>query len=137
MTRAVVDTNIFIRAITNDHPTMSEASRGLIQRAARGDVALVTSEAVIAEVCFVLTSPAIYGLNRSDVAEALRPVVALRALRLPDKEIILAALDRWSMSEQRKFVDCLVVERALAGDALVYSYDRGLDRVPGLIRREP
>jgi predicted nucleic acid-binding protein len=137
MTRAVVDTNIFVRALTLDHPEMSADSQDLFRRAVRGEVALATSEAVIAEVCYVLTSRTIYGIDRATVAKLLRPMLMVRALHLPDKGLVLAALDRWASTEQRKFVDCLVVERALAGDAQVYSYDRGLDRVAGLTRREP
>jgi predicted nucleic acid-binding protein len=137
MNRAVVDTNIFVRALTGDHPTMSPASRELFRRAGRGDVLLETSEAVVAEVCYVLTSPRTYQLSRMAAAEVLRPLLQLRALRLPNKEVLLSALDRWSTSAQRKFVDCLVVEHALSQSEAVYSYDRALDRVAGLRRLEP
>jgi predicted nucleic acid-binding protein len=137
MTRALVDTNIFVRAVTGDHPTMSPASRDLFRRAGRGDVLLETSEAVVAEVCYVLTSPRTYQLSRMAAAEVLRPLLKLRALRLPNKEVLLSALGRWSTSTQRKFVDCLIVEHALSHSEAVYSYDRALDRVEGLRRFEP
>jgi predicted nucleic acid-binding protein len=137
VTRAIVDTNVFVRALTGDHPAMSAACRDLFRRAARGEVALATSEAVVAEVCYVLTSRATYALDRATVAKVLRPVLSLRALGLNDKRVVLAALDRWAMGEQRKFVDCLIAEHALAGGGPVYSYDRGFDRIAGLLRHEP
>ncbi len=51
-----IDTNIFIRFLTKDDPVKAAACYRLFEQAQRQEIELVTSEAVIAEVVFVLSS---------------------------------------------------------------------------------
>ncbi len=51
-----VDTNIFIRYLTKDDPREAQACFELFQKAQRRGVQLTTSEAIIAEVVYVLSS---------------------------------------------------------------------------------
>ncbi len=131
-----VDTNVFVRLLTGDDPEKERRSLALFQRAQRGEIGLVTSESVVAEVVFVL-SGATYRVPRPAVATALRPVLINPGLRIDHKRSMMAALDLWEHSNL-DFEDCLSVEHvrraALAG---IYSYDRDFDRVPGIVRREP
>ncbi len=61
-----LDANYFLRAITN--PTSPETARmqriaaDLLRRAEQGAVELTTSDAVIAEVAFIVTSTNVYAL---------------------------------------------------------------------------
>ncbi len=111
-------------------------SRDLLQRAQQGDVTLVTSETVVAEIVYVLTR-ATYRLPRSDIADALRSILANPGLHVDHKRSVVAAVDTWAASSL-DFEDCLSVEHvrraSLAGTS---SYDRDFDRVPGIVRLEP
>ena len=51
-----VDANVFLRHLTRDDPTMAAACFAVFQRAQRNEVAITTSETVVAEVVYVLTS---------------------------------------------------------------------------------
>ena len=62
-----VDTNIFIRLIVADDPTKTRACLALFQRVRAGLVHLITSESVIAEAIYVLSSRRLYALGRSDI----------------------------------------------------------------------
>ena len=98
---------------------------------------LITSESVIAEIVYVLSSRATYRMPRADVAAALRPVLTISGLRIEHKESILRALDLWE-SSPLDFEDCLSVEhlrRANLSD--IFSYDGHFDRVLGISRLEP
>ena len=100
-------------------------------------MSLVTSESIIAEITFVLSSKATYGISRPLVATALRPVLANPGLRVDHKRSILRALDTWE-SSNLDFEDCLSVEHVRrAGLDGIYSYDRDFDRVPDIRRLEP
>jgi uncharacterized protein len=132
-----VDTNIFLRLLTRDDPRKAARCLGLFQRAQRGEVSLVTSESIIAEITFVLSSKATYRLPRVTVATALRPVLANPGLRVDHKGAVLRALDIWEGSNL-DFEDCLSVEHVRRADlAGIYSYDRDFDRVPDIRRLEP
>jgi predicted nucleic acid-binding protein len=131
-----VDANIFIRLITADDPAKSSRCLELFKRAERGEAQLVTSEAIVAEVIYVLSSPALYRLGRPDIAARLRPLLELRGLQLDHKRSLLLALDLYEKSKL-DFEDCIAIRHAerleLAG---ILSFDRGLDRFSNL-RIEP
>ena len=132
-----VDANIFVRLLTRDDPQQSRRSLALFQRAERGEVELMTSEAVVAEVVYVLASPVLYATPRPEVAARLGAALVNKDLRLDHKESVLLALDRYGTTNLH-FADCLCVEHAQR-EALtgIYSYDQDLDRVPGVRRLEP
>ncbi len=133
-----LDTNVIIRYLTGDDPEKERASGALLGRLDRGEEEVMSSESVIAEVVYVLTSRAHYGVQPREAAERLKPVVLARGLRLPDKRTVLHALDVYASYPFLDFEDALsVAHMATAGLGEIVSYDRGFDRVPGLIRVEP
>jgi predicted nucleic acid-binding protein len=133
-----VDTNVIVRLLARDDAEKANRSFELFQRANNGDLTLTTSEAVVAETVFVLASSRLYGTPRGTIARNLGAVLAGTGLRLENKDVILEALAQYGESNLH-FVDCLCVAHARRSSsaASIYSYDSGLDRVPGIIRLEP
>ena len=134
---AFVDTNVFIRLLTGDDPVKASRCRDLFQQVQNGKVSLVTTSTIVAEVTYVLVSSATYRYPRETIAQGMRPLLALQGLHIERKDEILAALDLWE-SSTLDFEDCLAVEttRRMSLDG-IYSYDRGLDRIPDIRRLEP
>ncbi len=132
------DTNIFVRLLTQDDSEKANRSFELFQRANNGECELTTSEAVIAETIFVFASDRLYGTPRRTIARNPSAVIAGNGLRLEHKDAILEALTQYGESNLH-FVDCLCVAHARRSSSTgsIYSYDRGLDRVPGVRRLEP
>jgi predicted nucleic acid-binding protein len=132
-----VDANIFVRLLTGDDPRKAARSLALFQRAQRGELTLVTSESVIAEVGYVLSSRSTYRIARAAIAAALGPLIADPSLHVEHKESILRSLDLWKDSSL-DFTDCLSAEHVRRADLDgIYSYDRDFDRIPGVRRFEP
>jgi uncharacterized protein len=132
-----VDTNIFIRHLTRDDPEKAQACYQLFLGAQRNEVALTTSEAVIAEVVYVLSSKQLYNLPREQIRALLYPLLTLRGLKLSGRETYLRALDVYASSDL-DFEDAIVVahmERHQLSE--IYSYDRHFDQMSGLTRLEP
>ena len=75
-----VDANVFLRFLTRDDPVKAERVKDLLERAERGEVALLTSESVIAELVFVLSSPRLYNLGRDRIRALLTPILSLKGL---------------------------------------------------------
>ena len=55
--RLFLDTNLFLRFLTNDVPAQADAVERLLRRAAAGEVQLVTSSLVIAEIVPACVGP--------------------------------------------------------------------------------
>jgi uncharacterized protein len=112
--RIFVDTNIFLRFLTNDVPDMATAAEALFRRAAAGEVALVTNAIVLAELVWVLES--YYHLARADVQERAMAVACMDGLVLPDADVVVDALLAYAESNV-DFIDaynvCWMRQRGL------------------------
>ena len=86
----------------------------------------------------MLSSPRLYKLSHADVSARLRLILLLRTLKLPNKRRVLRALDLYSAHSQLDFEDCLTVAQIEQQQIeTLMSYDRGFDRIPGIVRQEP
>ncbi len=133
-----VDTNIFIRFFAADDEKKSEACFRLFQRVQKGEESIATTEAIVAEVVYVLSSPSLYSLSHEEIAARLAPVLSLRGLLLRHKRTYLRALDLYAAHRFLDFEDALAVahmERQHISE--IVTYDRDFDRVPGVKRSEP
>jgi len=135
-----VDANIFLRHLLNDDPVKSPACFALIQSIEQGHVTAWTSELVIAELVWVLSSRQLYNLPRERIRSLLLPLILLILLphlRVPRKRLYVRVFDLY-VSRPIDFIDAyhaaLLEHR---GETELFSYDRDFDRVPGLTRREP
>lgn len=134
---AFVDANIFLRFLTNDDPVKGSACLALFQQARQRTIELATSESVVAEVVYVLSSPRLYNLDRAEIRDRLYPLLSLPGLKLPDQTLFLRALEIY-VSQPVDFEDALTVAHMQSqGLQEIYSYDRDFDRFPELKRREP
>jgi uncharacterized protein len=133
-----LDTNIIFRYLTKDDPAKADACFVLFQRLQNGQEEGTTSEVLLHEVLYVLTSSRHYQLTHADAAARLRPVVDLRGLKLPNKRLYLRELDLYLSSSQLDFGDAVAVARMeTQGSKEVYSYDTDFDDLTTVTRVEP
>jgi len=132
-----VDTNIFLRYLTNDDPTKARKCFELFQKAKVSQINLTTSESVIAEVVYLLASKRVYNLTREEIVTRLRPLLSLPGLKIPYRNVFLRALEIYA-TYSIDFEDALSkahMERQNISD--IYSYDTDFDQLNGLTRLEP
>lgn len=136
-----LDANIFLRALTTspEEPVqhMNQAAGDLFHQMERGEFLATTSDAIIAEVAFVLTSKAHYHLPVDDASDRIATLVRLQGLRLRDKKMILEALDVWKKHPRLGFVDALAAAHAMQPGTTLVSFDSDFDRVSGVARWQP
>lgn len=133
-----LDTNIFLRYLTQDDPIKSAACFALFRDVRDGNADATTCEAVISEIVYVLASRVSYNLPRVDIQARLAPVLSLSGLKLPHRGTYLRALDLYVTHSALDFEDALcVAHMERAGITEIESYDRDFDRVPGITRLEP
>jgi predicted nucleic acid-binding protein len=132
----LLDTNILVRHLTRDNPTLSPKATSYLGRIERGEIAASITDTVVFEAVFVLES--VYKIPRTDIRDQVVPILEMQALRYPGKRRIREIFDLYVNRPALSFADCfhavLVMRQGLAG---IVSFDRGLDRVPGLVRVEP
>jgi predicted nucleic acid-binding protein len=132
-----IDANVFIRHLTRDDPKKAQACLELFQQAQKKEIILITSESVIAEVVYVLSSKRLYNLPREEIRKLLYPLLSLPGLKLTNRKTHLHALDLYA-TYPLDFEDALTVAQMKRRKiSEIYSYDRHFDQVAGITRLEP
>jgi len=99
------------------------------------DDKLLLTDLVLAECVYVLES--FYEVDRERVAELMRAAVALPSIATVDPAMLLRALEVYEV-ERLDFAEAyLVAQGETTGVREILSFDRALDRVQGVTRREP
>jgi predicted nucleic acid-binding protein len=73
--RRLIDTNLIVRYLVQDHEKHARAAEKLFDACDRGELILVILPAVLAECVFVLDS--FYGRPRADISSALATLETL------------------------------------------------------------
>jgi predicted nucleic acid-binding protein len=137
----VVDANYFLRAIvrpaTPQDAVMAQTATTLFERVKTGEDTIFVSDAVVAEVVFILSSKRHYGLPRIDVVARLAPMLQLNGCRLIRKRVVLRALDLWGGAPKLSFVDALGATYAQELGRPLASFDADLGKVPGITLWQP
>lgn len=131
MRRIFVDTNVFLRFLTEDDLEKAERARRLFASAVAGEVVVETSLLVIAEIVWTLES--FYGLTHAEVAEQVTTILATPNLECPNKEQLLEALLAYT-ERNVDFIDAYhAVLLGRRHDVSLATFDRKhFRRFPGL-----
>jgi predicted nucleic-acid-binding protein len=119
--RRLVDTNLIVRYLVQDHEKHAKAAGRLFDACDGGDVVIVVLPAVLGECVFVLES--FYEHPRGDIASALGRLISSPCIEIDGAAIHLDALDRYRKTKVH-FVDCLIAATAAAENMPVASFDQ-------------
>ena len=120
--RAVIDTNLLVRYLTEDDAAKANDVRRLLVRAGKGEVRLLVPSVVIAELVWVLQS--YYKLERQEIGPLLHAILHTRGLEVGDKALVADAVAVY-LDTSMDFIDAWVVAFARAADVRsIYTFDR-------------
>ncbi len=126
-----MDTNVLIRHLTGDPPDLAARATAVLASGER----LLLTDLVLAECVYVLES--YYEVARARVAELTRSAIALPAIEALDPGTLLRALEVYEL-DRLDFAEAYLVAQAEAtGIYEVLSFDRSIDRIRSVARREP
>jgi predicted nucleic-acid-binding protein len=117
----IVDTNLIVRYLVQDHEKHARAAGKLFDACDRGDVVVVVLSVVLAECVFVLES--FYGRPRAAIASVLGGLISSPGVEIGELPVHLDALNRYKGTKAH-FVDCLIAATALAKDIPVSTFDQ-------------
>lgn len=119
--RRLVDTNLIVRYLVQDHEKHAKAAGKLFDACDRGDVVIVVLPAVLAECVFVLES--FYEHPRGHISSTLGRLISSPGVEIGGATIHLDALERYRKTKVH-FVDCLLAATAAAEDTPVATFDQ-------------
>jgi len=133
---AFIDTNIFVNHFLGTHPEHGPASTALLTRIQAGEVDAWITETVAFETIFTLERT--FRIPRVAIAPMLTGLLILPNLHCRDKDLLVETLELWMNETPLSFADCyhLLSTRHL-GLTQIYTFDRKMDRLPGVTRVEP
>ena len=130
-----IDTNIFIRFLTNDIPSKADACEKLFRKTVAQKEALFTTDLVIAEIIWVLES--YYELPKKEVQDKVEKILNTPNLVCQNKDIILNALTLY-LEKDVDYIDAYnAVFLKKNNIETLYSYDKHFDSIDWLTRLEP
>jgi predicted nucleic-acid-binding protein len=96
---------------------------------------LLLADLIVAECVYVLES--FYEVGRERIADLMRAAIAFRSIETIDASLLLRTLEIYEV-DRLDFADAYLVAQAEAtGVNEILSFDRTIDRAPGVKRREP
>jgi predicted nucleic acid-binding protein len=128
---AFLDTNVLIRHLTGDPPELAARATAALA----GGEELLLADLVLAECVYVLES--FYEVPRERVAELMRAAIALPAIKTVDGSSLLRALEVYEVYRLDFAEAYLVAQAEATGVGEVLSFDKTIDRVNTVTRREP
>ena len=117
-----VDTNLFLRYLTNDVPAQADAVETLLQRAAKGKVNLITTSMVIAEIVWTLESH--YEIEKKEIQAMVLGILNTDGLEVVDSYLILQAIVPYA-DKNVDFIDAFNAAWMVRNDVdKVYTFDQ-------------
>lgn len=131
-----LNTNVLLRHFTQDSPELSPRATALIVRIATGELFVRTTDTVVFETVFTLQS--FYKRSRTEIAGLLLPFTQLSTVRLQGKRRYRRAFELYLQLRSLSFADCNhAAYMESQGLTDLISYDRDMDRVTTITRKEP
>lgn len=128
---AFIDTNIIVRHLTGDPADMAARATAFLESAS----GLLLTDLVLAETVYVLES--FYRVPHAKVAEAMRSLIAFKAVITVDPALLLRALEVYEV-DRLDFAEAYLVASAESSAVnTIVSYDKSIDRITTVERIEP
>lgn len=127
MTKTVlIDANVIIRFLLNDHPKLSPLAKSLFSKAQEGSLKIYLDEVILAEVVWTLSS--FYKVKRADLVDRLQKLASQDWVVNPKKNLMLEALNSY-LSSGLDYIDCWVLVKAKNLGITLETFDKKLKKL--------
>ena len=117
----VVDTNIVLRYILEDHEELSALAKKIID-----ENRVEAPVEVLCEVVYVLSS--IYKVKRKEISERLKFFFTVTGCELPHRNAVLIGLDIFAETKLG-IIDCILIGYNKCENARIHTFDKALQMV--------
>lgn len=91
--KLILDTNIIIRFLANDHPEHSPKARNLFERMTNNVLTLILDPIVVAESVYVLSGK-YFGYSREEISDWMTKLIEF--CEVDNKEVLLTAMSNFA-----------------------------------------
>ena len=120
--RAVIDTNLLVRYLTEDDPDKAQLVEALLIKAGKGEIKIVIPSVIIAELIWVLES--YYKMETGEISQLVGSILNTPGIDTQDKNILREALKIYE-NKGTDFVDAWIVEFARERNIkTIYTFDK-------------
>jgi predicted nucleic-acid-binding protein len=120
--RAFIDTNLFLRYLTNDISEQADQVEVLLRQAAVGEISLFTTTLVIAEIVWTLAS--FYNVSREQIRERILAILNTPGLEVAESDLLIEAATNYA-AKNVDFIDAYnaawMIQQQLSR---AYTFDR-------------
>jgi predicted nucleic acid-binding protein len=126
-----VDTNVFVRYLAPSAPDdqLFLAAQRVFDDPDGSREPFTTTDAVIAEVIYVLGSETLYHQSRSEIVTGLGALLRLDHCQIPRKSVFFEALFLWGQGGRISFVDALCLAHSIDRNDDLVTFDTALARI--------
>lgn len=121
----LLDANVIIRFLLNDHPELSPQAKKIFSRAEKGLIKLYLDEVVMAEIVWTFSS--FYKIKKVEIIDKIRALVAQNWIVNPRKGLILEAIEAYRQSNLA-YIDCWILVLSKSMGINLETFDRKLTR---------
>jgi predicted nucleic acid-binding protein len=130
----LVDANVFIRFLLNDHPVHSEAAKRVVARAEMREITLEVPFIALTEMVFTLGS--FYKRDRAVISLEILKILKTPGINFRGPKWAFDALEEFG-KRNVSFGDACIAAEARVSEIPVYSFDKDLDGFADIVRFEP
>lgn len=117
-----LDTKVILRFLQKDDPNLFQAVEPLFLRVEQGELVVFIHPLIVAELVWTLES--FYEYPRRKIAEVLEQLVEAQGVEVPEKEIIIDALQDYEVKNV-DFIDAYLVHYAAHREPFtIYTLDK-------------
>lgn len=125
MSSVLIDTNVVLRLLLNDHSPHHTRAVALFEAAERGELRLVLPTEVLMELIYVLDS--FYGQTRAQVVAQVESLLLHSGIKLLEDRVVHDAIERFR-STKIDLADCLLAARGVASNHPIASFDKHMKK---------
>ncbi|OGK09951.1 hypothetical protein A2767_01055 [Candidatus Roizmanbacteria bacterium RIFCSPHIGHO2_01_FULL_35_10] len=123
----IIDTNIILRYLRQDHPTLSPKAKELFVQAQKGKFSIYFDEIVIVETVGVLKT--YYKLPKNTIVEKISKLLYLTWMVNPRKKLIGKALNLYFNSSKLSYTDCWLFVLSQEEKIQLETFDNNLQKL--------
>ena len=121
----LIDTNVILRYLLDDHKLFSPRAKAFMQEIAKGAKKAELSSVVVVECVYVMEK--FYEIPKNEIVDRLSRILNIKGIDNPDKSEILDALVKYENSGA-DIVDCILAAKS-SPQRVIVSFDKDFKKL--------
>jgi predicted nucleic-acid-binding protein len=122
-----IDTNVFIRFLTEEKDKISDEFLNFFNDLKRGKIKVKLLDLVFFQIIFVLKS--FYKVKKEEIIEVMREILSFKGIYTKNKKMLERTLELWERHSD-DIIDCYIVANMeLENETELYSFDKKISKL--------